>query len=103
MNKKTKVLIVVGASIATSLAFILPFLQNKARYNAYILERGERYLKEIEVKGPRSGWSTEDLLEIGAMGGNDTNMELCLNRYKDENHPFATALTACKQEVLLEQ
>ena len=103
MNKKTKVLIFIGASIATSFAFIIPFLLNQGRYNAYLFERGEEYLKKVEDKGPRSSWSIEDLLEMGEIGGDDTNMELCLNRYKNGNHPFATALTACKQEVLMDQ
>ena len=100
-NKKTKILIVLTASIATSLAFVVPFLQNQGRYNTYILEMGEEYLKKIEEKGPRSSWSVKDLFEIGDMGENDTDMELCLNRYKDANHSFALALTACKQELFI--
>jgi hypothetical protein len=103
MNKKTKVLIFIGASIATSFAFIIPFLLNQGRYNAYLFERGEEYLKKVEGKGPPSSWSAEDLLEQGDMNIQDYNMELCLKRYKDGNHPFATALTACKQEVLMDQ
>ena len=62
---------------------------------------GEEYLKKIAEKGPRSSWSVKDLLEIGDMGANDTDMELSLNRYKDENHSFALALTACKQELVI--
>lgn len=98
-NKKTKILIVLTASIATSLAFVVPWFSNHLRYEEYFKEEEKTYVKKYGTNN--SGFSLKKLKEIVEVNGEMLEMWKCLNRYRKENHSFALALTACKQEIFI--
>ena len=101
MNKRTKVFIVIGASIATSLSFMVPWLSMHMRYEEYSKNEADSYRKKYGYD--MSALSEAKLAEASEVNARNLAITICLGRYREENLPFATALTACKQEVLLEQ
>ena len=94
MNKKTKVLIVIGASIATSLAFLVPWFSIHMEYEEYSRIEKESYKKEYG--DDFTLLSKEKLAEAGKVATKNRAMITCLNRYRKEKVSFITALTACK-------
>lgn len=98
MQKKTKTLIVINISIATSLGFLLPWFANHMRYEEYNRTEEKGY-KDRYGENP-SALSAKRLDEASEVSERNLAMTMCLNRYRKENHSFAPALTACKQELL---
>ena len=94
MNKKTKVLIVIGASIATSLTFLVPWFSMNMEYEEYSRIEEESYKKEYGDDFTLLG--KEKLAEAGEVATKNLAMITCLNRYRKEKVSFITALTACK-------
>ena len=101
MNKRTKVFVVISASIATSLTFVVPWLSMHMRYEEYSKDEADGFIKKYGYD--MSALSKEKLAEASEASKRNLAITICLNRYRKENLPFATALTDCKQEVLLEQ
>lgn len=98
-NKKTKILIVLTASIATSLAFVVPWFSNHMRYEEYSKEEERSFVRKYGTNF--SGLGSEKLGEILKVSEKNLEILKCLNRYRKENHSFALALTACKQELFI--
>ena len=98
-NKKTKILIVLTASIAISLAFVVPWFSNHMRYEEYSKEEERSFDKKYGTSF--SGFGEKKLEEILEVSEKKLEMLKCLNRYRKENHSFALALTACKQELFI--
>lgn len=98
-NKKIKILIILTASIATSLAFVVLWFSNHMRYEEYSKDMFRSFTKKygtnFSALGEKKLYEAEEVIE--------KNLEIlkCLNRYRKENHSFALALTACKQELFI--
>lgn len=104
MNKRTKVFIVISASIATSLAFAVPWLLMHMRYEYYSKNEADGFRKKYGYNmSALSGEKLAEASEASEASERNIAITICLNRYRRESLPFATALTDCKQEVLLEQ
>ena len=97
---KTKIFIVICVSIAILLAFLLPWFSNHMRYEDYGKTEYENYVKAYGTN--MSALSERRLAEAGEVSERNLAMTMCLNRYRKENHSFAPALTACKQELLFD-
>ena len=98
-NKKTKIFIILTASIATSLAFVVPWFSNHMRYEEYSKDEFRSFTKKYGTNFSALGEKKmQEGLEVS-----EKNLEMtkCLNRYRNENHSFALALTACKQELFI--
>ena len=98
-NKKTKILIVLTASIATTLAFVVPWFSNQMRYEEYSKDEFRSFTKKyVNIFSALGEKKLEEILEVS-----EKNLEMtkCLSRYRKENHSFALALTACKQELFI--
>ena len=87
---KIQIIIATGALAVISLMFVVPWFQNHMRYENYIKAYGTNM----------SALSEKRLAEAGEVNERNLAMTMCLNRYRKENHSFAPALTACKQELL---
>ena len=96
-NKKTKILIILTASIATSLAFVVPWFSNHMRYEEYHRNEENSFRKRYKIN--MSALNEEKLSAALEVSEKNLAMTICLGRYRKENHPFAPALTACKQEL----
>ena len=98
-NKKTKILIILTASIATSLAFVVPWFSNHMRYEEYSKDEFRNFTKKYGTNFSALG--EKKLYEVLEVSEKNLEMTKCLNRYRKENHSFALALTACKQELFI--
>lgn len=98
-NKKTKIIIILTASIATTLMFVVPWFSNHMRYEEYSKDEARIFVKKYGTNF--SGLGNEKLGEILEASEKNLEMIKCLNRYRNEDHPFALALTACKLEPFL--
>lgn len=104
-HKKTKILIVLTASIAISLIFAVPWFLNDMKYKEYLREE-TLYIEDSQkiisssVIDDEVGTGEIDEREILRKR---VGMKSCLERYRDANHPFALALTACKSEVFYDE
>ena len=118
-NKKTKIFIVLAASISTTLVFVVPWFSNQMRYeeyskdetisirksnegvnivSKYTIEARNDYSKSID--NAKTYWVMYDQeKEFRKNHEKKLEMNRCVNRYRNGNHPFALALTACKQEL----
>ena len=98
MQKKNKILIVISASMATSLLFAVPWFANHMRYEEDHKIQENSYKERYgEVPSALSG---KRLDEASQVSKRNLAMTMCLNRYRNENLSFAPSLTACKQELL---
>lgn len=100
-SKKIKILIVFAASVATTLIFVVPWFSNHMRYEEYSKNEMRHFTKKYGTNF--SGLGNEKLGEILKVSEKNLEMLKCLNRYRNENHSFAPALTACKQELFYNQ
>lgn len=98
--RKNKILIVICSALAISLAFVLPWFSNHIRYEKYSKNVEENFVKAYGTN--MSALSEIRLAEAGEVSERNLAMTMCLNRYRKENHSFAPALTACKQELLFD-
>ena len=109
-NKKTKILIVLAASVATSFIFVVPWFLNDMRYKEYSKDEIISIKKSSELVNRLSGYTksaTADIYwdmydqERRYRKNHEKKLEMsrCVNRYRNGNHPFALALTACKKEL----
>jgi hypothetical protein len=98
MDKKLKILFFTGISFAASIALMVPWFENHMRYEEYGKTEENSY-KDRFGTNP-SALNEKKLAEVGEVGEKNLAMTMCLNRYRKENHSFAPALTACKQELL---
>ena len=115
-NKKTKIFIVLAASIATTLVFVVPWFSNQMRYEEYskdekIIIRKSNEELNIVSKYPIEALNTYDAdnrtywfmieqeKEFRKEHEKKLEMSRCINRYRNGNHPFALAMTACKTEL----
>ena len=94
------ILIGVGALVAPSFAIALPWFSNNMKYEEY----GNTAISDFQkAYGDNlSGLSEKRLTEASEVAERNLAMISCLNRYRKENHSFAPALTACKQELLFD-
>lgn len=97
MNKKTKVLIVIGASIATSLTFLVPWFSMHMEYEEYSRIEEENYKKKYG--DDFSSVSEEQLAEAGEVATKNLAMITCLNRFRKEKVSFITALNDCNWKI----
>jgi len=95
---KIQIIIATGALAVISLVFVVPWFQNHMRYENYSKTEYENYIKAYGTD--MSALSEKRLAEAGEVSEKNLAMTMCLNRYRKENHSFAPALTACKQELL---
>jgi len=115
-NKKTKILIVLAASVATSLIFVVPWFSNHMRYEEYSKDEIISIKKIRErvntftgyTRSPSATGSTYFVMldqENNERKVLEKKLEMsrCVNRYRNGNHPFAPALTACKQELFYKE
>ena len=117
-NKKTKILIVLAASVATSLIFVVPWFSNHMRYEEYSKDEIISIKKSSELLKSVSGYTKsaaadgdgrayifmyEQEKEVRGKHEKIVEMSRCVNRYRNGNHPFALALTACKQELFYKE
>lgn len=69
-------------------------------YENYHRSEEESYKKIYGTE--MSALSDKKLAEASNANKQNLAIIICLNRYRKENHSFAPALTACKQELLYE-
>jgi hypothetical protein len=114
-NKKTKILIVLAASISTSLIFVVPWFLNHMRYEEYFakehshsensykrivsLEAKKTYASDLFERSLYEGEKEKEYIKMKKSGA----MISCVERYRNGNHPFALALTACKIELFYDK
>jgi len=100
-SKKTKILIVLAASVATTLIFIVPWFSNHMRYEEYSKNEMRSFTKKYG--NDFSALGEKKLYKVLEVSEKNLAMTKCLGRYRNENHSFAPALTACKQELFYNQ
>jgi len=115
-NKKTKILIVLAASTAATLIFVVPWFSNQMSYEEY------SKVEAISIRKSNEQMNRVSKFTIKARNNYNADarayyfmyeqekekwknhekilaMNRCINRYRSRNYHFALAMIACKTEL----
>lgn len=96
MKQRSKVLFIGISAIAIGAAFFASWFANQQRYEAFHKELLAKYEKDFGRGKNLRGYQLDQALRQSTV---NLDLTVCMNRYRSENHSFALALSACKQEV----
>lgn len=96
MKKRSKVLVIGISAVAIGAGFFASWFANQQRYEAFHKDMSARYEKDFGRDKNLRGYRLDQALHQSTL---NLDLTVCLNRFRSENHSFALALSACKQEA----